>query len=499
MPIGLQPAFTEIIPIFLPLSCRNHSFRERSNNLVRNLSNREPISVPKRRTPVTSGLNDDNSTEDLNALFAKAPPNLSPEFYDSLMQKAKREQLAEATQTNLQMQNVNSNIFKDNSPGMQSKKGRQNQTDNRVIVDDDDDDDDDISDFFPESVVQEDELVSNDTHVVVDGSELANLIEHMKLQKSDGHQVPFSQSSGPRQTFSPQTASSNRIETPGNILYGDDDDENDETANTASSALLDPDGAFESALLEAAERLSDERYARSSKPKDEASSQTPESKPIDRNEGTERNHSESRKLGVMEYFTDENAMYMPSWARDIYNAKKHDELQEGADQLVPNASTRRLHDIVERRQASEAESVNVTHGDGVIDCSVGDVASDYHVPVEFVVDALIAFGVPTPINSSTSVRDSMTSDEVSRLLRLVSTHDPVTLSIRYSDKCIEEVADDYDIPVEDFMAVCEKEGLYLFDDEKTHLSVIREDRVLDILLKGEPFGRPYPPLLDGLE
>lgn len=197
----------------------------------------------------------------------------------------------------------------------------------------------------------------------------------------------------------------------------------------------------------------------------------------------------------LNYFDDNNVQYMPSWLKEAYLAGEHVNLEAAAERISAKPQRQRLHDIVARKKATTDE---MRAGDGIVDCTVQDAADDYGVPDEFVIDAMLAFGVPTPLTADSSIRDCMTTDELHELLHLITSFDAVDLADRYSDKTISELAEDYDITIKQIVDVCEKEGLYLCAGSSTRLSVVREDRVLDIILKGAALGQPYPPLLDGL-
>lgn len=199
----------------------------------------------------------------------------------------------------------------------------------------------------------------------------------------------------------------------------------------------------------------------------------------------------------MNYFSSENREFMPSWVREMYENNEHQKLELGSNDLSPGFGFKKLHDIAERHMGGP--SSGMIGEDGIADCTIGDVADDYHVPIEFVVDALIAFGVQTPIKENQSIRGTLTTAEIQRLLLIFARHDSTTLAERYSDRCISEVASDYDLDVDHILNVCQREGLYVHAGEETHLSLVREDRVLDIILNDEPMGKDYPPLLEGLE
>lgn len=418
--------------------------------------------------------------------------SVSPDFIDALLLEAEREERAAAAAGNGGGDPNTVHTFFETT---EEESDRGSVTAEMVNIAGNNRDDvnvDDISDFFlDDAVMDDDELVSNDTHVVVNGSDFMEILSREKANDSTtirlGRNSESSSLSVANDAVDTTFDASNKISSAGGSGGAGDPMLN------AASAVFDPDGSFEAALQKAAEELSDERYAQ--RPKEAAFSGG--SVPLD--ERVNESGEEEGNEGMMEYFTDENAMYMPSWIREMYEANAHHEFQRGADRLAPSGSMKRLQDIAERRRAPKVQGSDVKHDDGIVDCTVGDVAYDYHVPVEFIVDALLAIGIPIPITESTSIRDSMTTEEITRLLRLVSTHDPAVLSDRYSDSCIEEVAEAYNVLPDDIISICKKEGLYLCNGAKTHLSTVREDRVMDILLKGEVLGKPYPPLLEGLE
>ncbi|PXF46618.1 hypothetical protein BWQ96_03607 [Gracilariopsis chorda] len=279
--------------------------------------------------------------------------------------------------------------------------------------------------------VHYDDFVSDDTHVVLDSTQISSVLEKLK---SDGRDLQL-------------------------------------------------DADWEEDFLSLAETTSDELGDGKEKAAEETAGTKEDQVPVGQT-----------KKGTMHYFCEENLPYMPSWARQMYLDGAHDEL-ENAAQKFPNQQ--RLHDIVTRKKAVDPSQLVL--GDGMIDCTVGDVADDYFIPVEFVVDAMLAYGVPTPITTATSIRNNMTTDEIERLLKLVTSFDALDLADRYSDKSLVELAEDYEVDVRQIVTVCEKEGLYLCSGEHTRLSLVRENRVLDIMFKGAEMGQPYPPLLQGLE
>lgn len=287
-----------------------------------------------------------------------------------------------------------------------------------------------------------DELVSDDEYVVVDGKDVVKLVDELQRAGLDD--------------------------------IGRSDD---------------IEGLTEDFLALAEER-SDEKDGRVVQQEESVSAESEVSSP---------SASEDSDESAMEYFVEDHLEFMPRWAAEAYQAGEHGSLEDGGSRLDGIGGAKRLHDIVARKKAVETDSSNESAScDGIVDCTVADVSDDYNVPVEFVVDAMLYFGVPVPISSSQSIRDCMTTEEIGKLLTLITSFDSQDLGDRYSDRTITELAEDYDFEVDKIIEVCEKEGLYLCREAQTRLSTVREDRVLDIILKGAALGQSYPPLLEGL-
>eukprot|EP00177_Eucheuma_denticulatum_P001305 GFKZ01002367.1.p1 GENE.GFKZ01002367.1~~GFKZ01002367.1.p1 ORF type:complete len:344 (+),score=51.33 GFKZ01002367.1:164-1195(+) len=295
----------------------------------------------------------------------------------------------------------------------------------------------------PAPDVPTEDLVTDDQYVVLDGSDVSRLIEELQNQGDD------------------QLGS-----------YGDDSE--------SASPVLET-------FLNFAERRSDEWEGRP--PSSDFAAEAPVASAVVDKEQLEN-------LPPMKYFQDEHVEYMPSWLAEAYSTGEYTAFEEEADSADSQGRTKRLQDIVERKRGVGNEFVGV---DGIVDCTVADVAEDYGLPVEFVVDALLHIGVERPIMLQQSVRDCMTTEEIHRLVKLVGSFDAPDLADRYSDRSIREVAEDYDLHVQTLMDVCEKEGFFLCSKEETRLSLLKEDRILDILLRDAPYGQEYPSPLEGLE
>lgn len=317
-----------------------------------------------------------------------------------------------------------------------------------------------------------DELVSDDEYVVVDGKDVAKLVEELQRTGMDDLDST-EEEEGLSEDF--LTLAEKRTDEWSRRAAPDAEGEQTEEWGGDTALVAEKEQIDESGLL-------DVSNAEMSGKKQEA---------------VMPDYSNDMDTG-MKYFQDDHVEFMPNWAAEAFRSGTHNELEDGASRIGPVGGGKRLHDIVSREEADEVASAEVGY-DGIVDCTVSDVADDYSVPVEFVVDAMLHYGVPSPVRDTQSIRDSMTTEEIGKLLKLITSFDAQDLSERYSDRTIVELADDYDLPVEMFLEVCQKEGLYLCLEERTRLSVVREDRVLDIILKGAARGQSYPSLLDGLE
>lgn len=198
----------------------------------------------------------------------------------------------------------------------------------------------------------------------------------------------------------------------------------------------------------------------------------------DTSTSSESSKSESQ---VIDYFHPDFLPYLPRWAQDAFDAD--DTLSLSSTESLPHR--RRLEDIA----AQPA---------GIADCLLSDVAVDYSVPIEFIVDAVLALGADHSIAVDDSVKQSLNDKQIADLLRLLSTFDAVDLAERYSDRSVKEMVDDYDLHLDSVMRICEAEGFHMCSGPASRLSLIQEDRILDIMLKGAAMGDPYPSALEGL-
>lgn len=191
----------------------------------------------------------------------------------------------------------------------------------------------------------------------------------------------------------------------------------------------------------------------------------------------------------MEYFTSENTVHMPKWAREAFEAGEHEHLEKGAPELGVNR--RRLHALAEAKRGVDGDG-------GIVECRVADVSQDYSVPVELVVDVMLELGVKRPVNADDCLTHRLSAEEIDSLLHLITSFDAHDLADRYSDRSLAELADDYDLDVDELVHVCEEEGIFLTLSSATRLQLTREDRVLDIMINDAPRKQPYPSVLEGL-
>lgn len=253
------------------------------------------------------------------------------------------------------------------------------------------------------------------------------------------------------------------------------------------------------------------------------------------------------------YFLAQNMSLMPNWAREKFLKGEHKELVEGSKRFGNDPGSRRLEVIVSadraktgarnggqskswtssseyssgnesgtpqttREQAFEiqdrgfdsaaAQEEGESSNEGAkqaewtecdtFDCSAFDVALDYNIPVEFIIDAMQFFGVQTPILPTDGVRDKLTTEEVEQLLLMLTSFDAMDLADRYSDRTIRELAEDYDLDVDEIISVCKSENVFLPLFDETRLQLTREDRVLDIVLGRAAPGEKYPCIMEGL-
>lgn len=189
------------------------------------------------------------------------------------------------------------------------------------------------------------------------------------------------------------------------------------------------------------------------------------------------------QTNTVEYFTEENVDYMPNWAKDMFLSGTHCELE----QEVRTS----LHDIAAKNRGDEVDE----EGKGIEKCKVADVAEDYGVPEEFVVDVMMALEIPEK-RFGLPIRQACSAEQIEQMLTLLTTFDSGDLRERYSDYTLLELAENHEVDMESLMDVCIEAGIVVWKGESQRLLKSRETVVSNMVQGGEK--QELPGVLEGL-
>ncbi|KAA8493798.1 hypothetical protein FVE85_4935 [Porphyridium purpureum] len=179
------------------------------------------------------------------------------------------------------------------------------------------------------------------------------------------------------------------------------------------------------------------------------------------------------KKGVMNYFDEKNKEFMPSWLREAYE-RGDEELFTGTEAVQFDADDVRQQAPNRRREKIEdSEKMAVMEA-----ATIGETASDFRVPVEFILDEVAALGARKPILPTDILEDRLLEDEIAKLTEVLTSFDCADLCDRYSDRTIREIAAYYELDVEDVEDICGAEGIELCLGADTHILKIREEQLL---------------------
>lgn len=182
------------------------------------------------------------------------------------------------------------------------------------------------------------------------------------------------------------------------------------------------------------------------------------------------------KKDVMKYFDDRNKQYMPSWLKEAY--------ENGDEEIFSGPKALRLDADAVKQQAPTRKRGKIEDSEkmAVLDAStIAEVAEDFRVPVEFVLDEVAALGARKPILPTDILEDRLLDDEIGKLTEVLTTFDYVDLCERYSDRSLREIAASYELDVDDVEDICGAEGIELCLGADTHLLKIREEQLVESL------------------
>jgi hypothetical protein len=120
----------------------------------------------------------------------------------------------------------------------------------------------------------------------------------------------------------------------------------------------------------------------------------------------------------------------------------------------------------------------------VVDSVLMDIAHDYSIPVCYLGDVLVQWGVPPPIDPrNTPLKDLVTGEQAFSLLEALVSLDSTRLNERYSSDTLEDLCYEYDdmFDLAEAVDFCMKEGYNLPFGIQTCLKTEQEEQLLRVL------------------
>lgn len=115
------------------------------------------------------------------------------------------------------------------------------------------------------------------------------------------------------------------------------------------------------------------------------------------------------------------------------------------------------------------------------DSTLREIAMDYSVPVCYLADVLVMWGVPVPIDVNGLLGDMVTGEQAFAIVEALHTLDVAELHDRYSNYDMATLCDEYEIDIRDAFELAMKEGWSLPFGVRTFLRVEQEDQLLRLL------------------
>mmetsp|Transcript_508 Transcript_508/g.965 ORF Transcript_508/g.965 Transcript_508/m.965 type:complete len:377 (-) Transcript_508:944-2074(-) len=181
----------------------------------------------------------------------------------------------------------------------------------------------------------------------------------------------------------------------------------------------------------------------------------------------------AHRLEREDYFEEAYAEFMPPWARAIYHTGNFADFVEGAERLAVNRGTR-----------------TVQKGSTAAECSVSDLAEDFNIPVEYLIQVVVNFGVSPPIDASAKMKDLLNADQIEQIIAELTTFDFYSLNDSYSDRPVRELCQLYDLTESQIQKLCKDLQVFLPIGLDSRL-ILDDEKKLVSVLEGDPFpGEP---------
>jgi len=119
------------------------------------------------------------------------------------------------------------------------------------------------------------------------------------------------------------------------------------------------------------------------------------------------------------------------------------------------------------------------------DCTLEDIALDYNAPLCYLMDVLMDWGVPPPIQPSSRLGDLVTGEQAYSIVEAMNSLDMHEVSDRYESSTLYKLAGEYEIPLQDAFEFCMREGYNLPRGVQTVLRVGQAQEMIEALYDGD--------------
>ncbi len=106
---------------------------------------------------------------------------------------------------------------------------------------------------------------------------------------------------------------------------------------------------------------------------------------------------------------------------------------------------------------------------------------DFSVPICYLADVIASWGAPLPIDPHARLGDLVTGEQAFAILEAIHTLDIAELHSRYSEDCLLDLVEYYDLDLKEAFEFCMARGWSLPFGVKTFLRVEQEEELLDVL------------------
>lgn len=115
------------------------------------------------------------------------------------------------------------------------------------------------------------------------------------------------------------------------------------------------------------------------------------------------------------------------------------------------------------------------------DSTLMEISHDFQVPICYLADVLVGWGVPPPIDVNVWLGDMITGEQAFAILEAIHTLDVGALNDRYAEMDLQTTCLEYGIEVRDGFELAMKEGWNLPFGVRTFLRVEQEDYLIETL------------------